>query len=369
MADGTEVIVPTYTFAASAETVLYCRARPVLVDVDEGSLNITPAAAAAALTARTSSVEVVHVGGLPADLTAIDAAIEAAAGRLGRSKPPLVEDAAHAFPVRIASLGGRYAGTIGRAGAFSFYATKTMTTGEGGMLVTDDDALADRARSMRLHGISRDAWKRYAAGGSWYYEIEAAGFKDNLTDVAAALGIVQLDRAEGLKAARMAIAGRYAEALGDLAQAGRIRLPEPGVAGEHAWHLFVIRLSDDAPGEVDMALPGVAGLPPALRRLGVTTGVDPRRPRLGRRRDQRPFHPPPPASALSVDGLRARRLSRGGARLRRRRQPADLAGHVRDAGRPRRDGSPRRHLTTHSGDPPRYVHVPATYGAAGVTTG
>ena len=110
---------------------------------------------------------------------------------------PVVEDAAHAFPSPIQTFGGRFAGTIGRAGAFSFYATKTITTGEGGMLVTDDAALADRARTMRLHGIGRDAWKRYTAAGSWYYEIEAAGFKDNLTDLAAAIGLVQLERAAG----------------------------------------------------------------------------------------------------------------------------------------------------------------------------
>src|ERR1043165_6096183 len=102
----------------------------------------------------------------------------------------------------MSSFGGRFAGTIGRAGAFSFYATKTITTGEGGMLVTDDAALADRARTMRLHGIGRDAWKRYTAAGSWYYEVTDAGFKYNLTDIAASLGLVQLRKCDAMNAAR-----------------------------------------------------------------------------------------------------------------------------------------------------------------------
>jgi perosamine synthetase len=180
---------------------------------------------------------------------------------------PIVEDAAHAFPSPISALGGRFAGTIGRAGAYSFYATKTITTGEGGMLVTDDAALADRARTMRLHGIGRDAWKRYTAAGSWYYEIEAAGFKDNLTDLAAAIGLVQLERAGELRAARAAIAGRYVEGLADLARDGRLSLPVAGVGNEHAWHLFVVRLGEEvgSPIAIDLDLPGVAGLPPGLR--------------------------------------------------------------------------------------------------------
>ena len=253
-----EVIVPTYTFAASAETVLYLGARPVLVDVDPVTMNVDPAAVAAAISPRTSAIEVVHLAGLPADLQGV----LAAAGSL-----PVIEDVAHAFPSPIAALGGRFAGTVGRAGAFSFYATKTITTGEGGMLVTDDAALADRARTMRLHGIGRDAWKRYTAAGSWYYEIEAAGFKDNLTDLAAAIGLVQLERAAELRAARAAIAGRYLDGLADLARDGRLTLPATGENDEHAWHLFVIHLGEAARAgdAVDLGLPGVAGLPSALR--------------------------------------------------------------------------------------------------------
>ena len=255
-----EVIVPTYTFAASAETVLYQRARPILVDVDPMTANADPGAVADAITPATRAIEVVHLGGLPADMTSL----LAVAGSI-----PIVEDAAHAFPSPITALGGRFAGTVGRAGAYSFYATKTITTGEGGMLVTDDAALADRARTMRLHGIGRDAWKRYTAAGSWYYEIEAAGFKDNLTDLAAAIGIAQLRRAQELRDARAAIAERYVAGLLDITGEGAISLPVAGSGPEHAWHLFIIRIpADGRPSEeVDVDLPGVNGLPLALRPL------------------------------------------------------------------------------------------------------
>ena len=137
------------------------------------------------------------------------------------------------------------------------------------MLVTDDPELADRARTMRLHGIGRDAWRRYTSAGSWYYEIEAAGFKDNLTDLAAAIGLVQLARAAELRAARAAIAARYGEGFVDLARDGRLILPATGTADEHAWHLFVVRLGEAtrAAEEIDLDLSGVVGLPPALRAL------------------------------------------------------------------------------------------------------
>ena len=258
--DADEVIVPAYTFAASAEVALYLKAAPILVDVDPTTANVDPSAVAAAITDRTRAIEVVHVGGLPADLRGL---LEVA------GDVPVIEDAAHAFPSPVQTFDGRFAGTIGRAGAFSFYATKTITTGEGGMLATDDGALADRARTMRLHGIGRDAWKRYTAAGSWYYEIEAAGFKDNLTDLAAAIGLVQLERAVELRAARAAVARRYLERLAPLGNEGRLVLP-PGVDDPgHAWHLFVVRIGPEgrATDSMDLDLPGVAGLPESLRLL------------------------------------------------------------------------------------------------------
>jgi len=258
--EGDEVIVPTYTFAASAEVAAYLRAKPVLVDVDASTANVGPADIADARTDRARAIEVVHVGGLPVDMRGV----LAAAGNV-----PVIEDTAHAFPSAVAAFDGRLAGTIGRAGAFSFYATKTITTGEGGMLVTDDTAIADRARTMRLHGIGRDAWKRYTAAGSWYYEIEAAGFKDNLTDIAAAIGLAQLKRAQELQHARAGIARTYLERLRSLSEEGRLVLPPGSDDPGHAWHLFVVRLGPDARGDatVDTDLPGVAGLPEALRPL------------------------------------------------------------------------------------------------------
>jgi perosamine synthetase len=265
VASGDEVIVPTYTFTASAETVLYLGARPVLVDVDPFTANIEPGAAAESVTERTRAVEVVHIAGLPADV----AGVQAAAPGL-----PIVEDTAHAFPSPAAAAGGRFAGTLGAAGAFSFYATKTITTGEGGMLVTDDDAIADRARQMRLHGISRDAWKRYSASGSWFYEVEAAGFKYNMTDIAAALGLVQLARAQELREQRASIARRYLDGFAGAARDGRLILPPEGAGDEHAWHLFIVRLGPqavDAP--VDLAQPGVAGLPPPLQPLATARAL------------------------------------------------------------------------------------------------
>jgi perosamine synthetase len=233
-----EVIVPTWTFAASAEIVAYRGARPVLVDVDAATLNATPGAILAAVTPRTKAVVVVHLGGRPMDIERLVSVLEP-------TGVGIVEDAAHSFPSRVGGPAGRYAGTFGAVGAYSFYATKTITTGEGGMLVTDDVAIADRARLMSLHGISRTAWNRYAASGSWYYEIEDAGYKYNMTDIAAALGMVQLDRAEELLAARRALAQRYASRLAESTVADLIEIPSDAPDGSHAWHLFVIRLGLD----------------------------------------------------------------------------------------------------------------------------
>lgn len=233
-----EVIVPTWTFAASAEVVAYLGARPVLVDIDRRTLNATPDAIMAALTPRTRAVIAVHVAGLPVEISRLVELLEPRG-------VAVVEDAAHAFPSRIDGPTGRYVGTIGRAGAYSFYATKTITTGEGGMLVTDDDAIASRARIMSLHGISRDAWNRYTASGSWYYEIEEAGYKYNMTDIAAALGIVQLDRADELLMARRKLAAAYTARLAAPPFEELIELPADAPDGSHAWHLYIIRLALD----------------------------------------------------------------------------------------------------------------------------
>jgi len=249
-----EVIVPTYTFASSGEVVRYLGARPRLADVDPVTCNLTPATIEAQLRPATKAIQVVHIAGFVADMAPILDLAE-------RHGLAVIEDAAHALP---ATNGGRHAGTWGTAGAFSFYATKTVTTGEGGMLVTESDELADRARTMRLHGISRDAWKRYTAEGSWFYEIEDVGFKYNLTDLAAAIGLVQLGRAEELRVARERIAALYDERLRELGLEDLVELP-PRPAGDdvHAWHLYMLRLRDgregDGAGPVPGAGHGVAG--------------------------------------------------------------------------------------------------------------
>jgi perosamine synthetase len=230
-----EVIVPSYTFASSGEVVRYLGARPRLADVDPATCNLTPATIEAQLRPNTKAIQVVHIAGLVADMGPILELAE-------RHGLAVIEDAAHALP---ATNAGRHAGTWGTAGAFSFYATKTVTTGEGGMLVTESDTLADRARTMRLHGISRDAWKRYTAEGSWFYEIDDAGFKYNLTDLAAAIGLVQLGRAEELRIARERIAALYDERLRELGLEDLVELPaRPADGAVHAWHLYMLRLRD-----------------------------------------------------------------------------------------------------------------------------
>lgn len=226
-----EVIVPTLTFAASAEVVRYLGARPVLVDVRPGDHTVDIEAVEKAITPKTRAVIPVHFGG---ETCLMDPLLDLSS----RRGIPLLEDAAHAFP---ASHQGHPVGSMGTITCFSFYATKTLTTGEGGMAVTNRDDLADRMRIMSLHGISKDAWKRYTAEGSWYYEIVAPGFKYNLTDIAAALGLVQLRRAEEMLEGRRRIARAYLAAFSghDALEMQEVRLFE-----EHAWHLFVLRLKD-----------------------------------------------------------------------------------------------------------------------------
>jgi perosamine synthetase len=189
---GDEVLVPTYTFTATAEIVSYFGAQPVLCDSVPGGFNLDPADAARKITPNTRAIIPVHIAGGACDLDAI--ASLAAARNL-----QVVEDAAHALP---ASYRGQRIGTISDLTAFSFYATKTITTGEGGMLTTDNEDYARRAAMMRLHGISGDAWKRYAKHGSWFYEVQDAGYKFNLTDLAGALGLAQLKKADEFRERR-----------------------------------------------------------------------------------------------------------------------------------------------------------------------
>lgn len=224
---GDEVIVPTHTFAATSEVIIYTGAAPVLVDVNENNLNIDPAAVAASLTNRTRAIMPVHFTGQAADM---DSILEIA------GEIPVVEDAAHALPT---TYRGRMVGSIGLATAFSFYANKTITTGEGGMLTTDDPTIADRARRLSLHGLSRAAWSRFESGSTWEYDIVEPGFKYNMTDVAAAMGVAQLKRLDDLANQRRAIATRYDEVFADIPEI------DPLVVADHeasAWHLYIIRL-------------------------------------------------------------------------------------------------------------------------------
>ena len=227
-----EVIVPTMTFAATGEVVTYFGARPVLVDSEPDTLNIDPSAVERAITPRTKAIIPVHFAGQACDMDPLLA--------IARSRGlQVIEDAAHALPTWYR---GKMIGSIGEITCFSFYATKTITTGEGGMITTDDPDRAERMRIMSLHGISKNAWNRYAAEGAWYYEILHPGFKYNLTDIAAAIGLEQLKRHGAFWQARERIARRYDEGFEDLPELTR---PACRSYGRHAWHLYVIQLSID----------------------------------------------------------------------------------------------------------------------------
>ena len=233
---GDEVITTTHTFTASAEVARYLGADVRLVDIDPATLCIDPAAIEAAITPRTKAIVPVHFAGRAAEM----GEILAIARRHGLK---VVEDAAHALPTTHA---GQMIGTLASdVTVFSFYANKTITTGEGGMAVTRDAQLAARMKVMRLHGINRDAFDRFTAKvPSWYYEIVAPGFKYNLTDIAAALGIHQLRRAREFRDARARIAAHYDALLADLPL---VLPPQPAAGDLHSWHIYVLRLRDDAP--------------------------------------------------------------------------------------------------------------------------
>ena len=238
---GDEVITTTHTFTSTAEVVRYLGADVVLVDIDPATLCIDVAAVEAAITPRTKAVMPVHFGGLAADMEALLAVAK-------KHGLKVIEDAAHALPT---TCGSKLIGTLeSDITVFSFYANKTITTGEGGMVVTRDAELAKRMKVMRLHGMSRDAFDRFTAKvPSWYYEIVAPGFKYNLTDIAAALGLHQLKRAHAFQQRREQIAMRYDTAFAALPV---ITAPHAAAGDTHAWHLYVLRLSDAAPVRRDV---------------------------------------------------------------------------------------------------------------------
>jgi dTDP-4-amino-4,6-dideoxygalactose transaminase len=228
--EGDEVIVPTLTFAATAEVVFYLNARPVLVDCCPRTLNMDPARIEKAITPRTRAIIPVHFGGQPCQMETIRDIAQ-------RHNLAIIEDAAHALPARYQ---GQMVGTIGDITCFSFYATKTITTGEGGMITTDNDEYAERMRIMSLHGISKDAWKRYTAEGSWRYDILFPGYKYNLTDIAAALGVEQLKKCTRFYESRKRMASEFDEAFADIAS---LTTPFVDSTVQHAWHLYVVQLN------------------------------------------------------------------------------------------------------------------------------
>jgi len=270
---GGVVLVPALTFAATAEVVAYFGATPLLVDCERDTLNLDPAHAAhlcAELAAgrpvpglrrpaRPHAIIPVHYAGQMADVDAI-----ATLARVHGLR--VIEDAAHAFPADARGADGRWrsCGTTAEQTCFSFYANKTITTGEGGMLVSDDAALIARARCMSLHGLSHDAWQRYGANGSWRYQIVAPGYKYNLTDLAAALGRAQLMKATALAERRRQLAERYRDLLGGVDE---LELPLERPDRRSAWHLYVIRLRLDRLGI------GRDAFIEELARAGVGTSV------------------------------------------------------------------------------------------------
>ena len=297
---GDEVVTTPYTFVASTESILYLGAKPVFVDVDPRTLNIDPEAVAAAITPRTRAVLPVHVGGHPCDMEPI----------MALARPHglhVVEDAAHALP---SSVNGTRVGAIGTATAFSFYATKNLTTGEGGMVTVEDDALAERLRVLALHGIQGDAWKRYAKGGRWYYEVVDQGYKYNMSDLQAALGLVQLGKLDGLAEIRRRHERQYREAFADLP----LILPPPeDAAHERALHLFIVRVDPTRTSWTRDALiaalnergiyPSVHFIPvhlhPYYREMGYRRGMYPRAEEGFDHALSLPFYPAMPEASVA----------------------------------------------------------------------
>jgi dTDP-4-amino-4,6-dideoxygalactose transaminase len=230
LAAGDEIVTTPMTWAATGNMIVAAGGTPVFADIEPGTLNIDPGAVERAITSRTRGILVVHFGGQPADLDAL----RAIAARRGVA---LIEDAAHALGTRYRD---RPVGGGSTAAVFSFHPIKAITTGEGGMITTDDERLAERLRLLRFHGIARDAWRRYGTRGGPDYEVVALGFKYNLTDLQAALGLAQLARLEDFIAARTRLAAAYADALAAI-PAVEMLSPVPYPA-RHAWHLCVVRL-------------------------------------------------------------------------------------------------------------------------------
>lgn len=230
---GDEVITSPNTFTSTVSVIHHTGAVPVLADIEETTFGLDPEATKAAITDRTRAILAVHYGGQPCY-------IEKILDLVNSHDLFLIEDVAHSFGAR---LDGNHMGRFGHFGAFSFYATKNLSTGEGGFLTCRTEAMEKEAALMGFHGMGRDAWKRYTDRGSWYYEVDRFGYKFNMSDIQAALGLVQLRRAEELLEKRTLIADRYHKAFGS---EEALAVPQTRENALHSWHLFVLRLRPDA---------------------------------------------------------------------------------------------------------------------------
>ena len=226
---GDEVVLPSMTFIATLTAVIHCGARPVLADMDPDNLGLDPEAFARAITPRTRAVIPVHLAGHPCRIMEIIAIAQ-------QHGIKVMEDAAHSFG---AAVDGRRIGGFGDATVFSFYATKCITTGDGGLVTTANQDMADKLQLLSFHGMDGNAWQRYGDKGRWYYEVVALGYKFHLGDPAAALGLVQLARSDAFMARRTEVALRFNKAFADLPG---IVLPRQAEWARHAWHLYVLRL-------------------------------------------------------------------------------------------------------------------------------
>ena len=227
---GDEVITTPYTFTATAEAIRYVGAKPVFVDICPETLNIDVTEIEQAITSRTKAIMPVHIAGLPCDMDALWEICN-------KHNLVLIDDAAHAIP---AEYNGQYIGTLGDLSCFSFYANKNMTTGEGGMITTNDDALAEPLRTMRLHGIDKDAWARQSKRSIWRYDITTEGYKYNMTDIQAAMGLCQLMKLNKQHERRQNFVQIYQSELAKFPQISTPFIPEN--PKEHAWHLYIIQL-------------------------------------------------------------------------------------------------------------------------------
>lgn len=239
--EGDEVITTCNTFSATAMSIYHAGATPILVDIDATTMNMDVAQVEAAITKKTKAIMPVHMAGLACDMDALFTLAK-------KHQLKIIEDAAHALPTLYK---GKLVGALeSDATVFSFYATKTITTGEGGMIVSKHKDIIEKAKPMRLHGISRDVFDRYTSPkAGWYYEVTCEGYKSNMSDIAASIGLVQLRKADKFRARRAKIAAYYHEALKDLP----LSIPtDASPDSMHAWHLYVIQVNHPSKSRDDI---------------------------------------------------------------------------------------------------------------------